>query len=129
MSIGINKMAIAGLALALVSFHVPGDGRIQGGDNQLTEAEKKSGWALLFDGNKTDSWRTYQNLPDDSWEVVAGELYCKAGEVQHRADLVTKVPYSSFELQLDWKVGKSAILPLKAQWARLIVSYNRNGGK
>ena len=27
--------------------------------NQLTEAEKKDGWKLLFDGNSTDGWHTY----------------------------------------------------------------------
>lgn len=102
-------MGTAVITIALFSFLVPGIKHpAQDGDNQLTDAEKKAGWVLLFDGKTTDSWRTYQNLPDDSWEVVGGELHCKADGVQHRADLVTKTEYASFELQLDWKVGKAA---------------------
>jgi len=97
-------MVIAAMAIAGLSFFVP----TKGTDNTLTDAEKKSGWALLFDGKTTSSWRTYQNLPDDSWEVLSGELHCKKDGVQHRADLVTKDQYASFELQLDWKVSKAA---------------------
>ncbi len=77
-------------------------------DNKLTDAEKKSGWALLFDGKTTDKWRTYKNMPDNSWEIVNGELHCKEGEIKNRADLVTKDKYASFELQFDWKVAKGA---------------------
>ena len=82
----------------------------QTSDNQLTATEKKQGWVLLFDGKSTDGWRTYKNLPDNSWEVVNGQLHCKsdAEGVTRRADLVTKKSYSSFEIQLDWKVEKGA---------------------
>jgi hypothetical protein len=105
----ITMLAITAMTVAGFSFHRPGKcGGVQVGDNQLTDAEKKSGWELLFDGKTTNRWRTYQNLPDDSWEILAGELHCKADGVQHRADLVTKDPFGSFELQVDWKVGKSA---------------------
>jgi len=82
----------------------------QEADNRLTEAEKKSGWVLLFDGKTTtNSWRTYQNLPDDSWEVVKGVLHCKHDGVTNRADLVTKDEYPSFELMIDWKWTRVAI--------------------
>jgi hypothetical protein len=100
----ITGLAIAAITIAGFSFFVP----TKGTDNTLTDAEKKNGWVLLFDGKTTSSWRTYQNLPDDSWEVLSGELHCKKDGVQHRADLVTKDQYASFELQLDWKVSKAA---------------------
>lgn len=79
-------------------------------DNQLSATEKNQGWVLLFDGKSTSGWRTYKNLPDNSWEVVAGQLHCKtdAEGVTQRADLVTKNSYGSFEIQVDWKVEKSA---------------------
>ena len=83
-------------------------GAAQAQDNTLTAAEKKNGWTLLFDGKTTNRWRTYQNLPNDSWEVVNGELHAKKDGVQHRSDLVTKDQYASFELQLDWKVDKAS---------------------
>src|SRR5882762_1555624 len=104
-----TTIALAGAAILLASFLKPENKvRFQTADNTLTAAEKKSGWILLFDGKTTGQWRTYQNLPDDSWEITSGELHCKKEGVQHRADLVTKEPYSSFELQVDWKVAKGS---------------------
>src|SRR6516165_9834375 len=106
-----KKLLMIDLVVAtifLVSFIAPNKKGFFQGDNKLTDAEKKSGWTLLFDGKTTNGWRTYQNLPDDSWEVVNGELHCKKDGVQHRADLLTKDQYSSFELQVDWKVDKAA---------------------
>ena len=85
-------------------------GNHQTPDNHLTSAEKKQGWVLLFDGKSTADWRTYKNLPDNSWEIVNGELHCKSDQegVTQRADLVTKDAYSSFEIQVDWKVAKNS---------------------
>jgi hypothetical protein len=77
-------------------------------DNTLTAAEKAAGWKLLFDGKSTAGWRTYKNLPADSWEVADGQLHCKREGVTHHADLVTEGQYTSFELQLDWKIEKGA---------------------
>jgi len=94
---------IAFLLTGFASFHP-----VQPKDNTITATEKKDGWVLLFDGRSTNGWRTYNNLPDDSWEVVKGELHCKDSGVQHRADLITKDQYESFELTFEWKVGKSA---------------------
>lgn len=83
---------------------------LQTPDNQLTDAEKKQGWVLLFDGKSISDWRTYKNLPDNSWEVVDGQLHCKSNTegVTERADLVTKNSYSSFEFQVDWKVATAS---------------------
>ena len=64
------------MTILLASFFTPAKNNpLQGADNTLTAAEKKNGWVLLFDGKSTsDNWRTYQNLPDDSWEVVKGRI-------------------------------------------------------
>ena len=80
------------------------------GDNRLSEREKKEGWELLFDGKTKDKWRTYQNQPEDSWEITDGTLHCKSDKdgVTKRSDLVTRNVYGNFELQLDWKVEKGA---------------------
>jgi len=100
----LSTVMAAFLVVALFCFFTP----VQTKDNTLTKDEKKNGWTLLFDGKSTNSWRTYKNLPDNSWEVVGGELHCKSEGVQQRADLVTKSQYGSFELDLDWKVDKAA---------------------
>jgi Domain of Unknown Function (DUF1080) len=77
-------------------------------DNALTDAEKKSGWQLLFDGKSTTGWRMYQNVPADGWQVVNGELISKKDGVTKRADLITAEQYDNFELLFDWKVDKGA---------------------
>jgi Domain of Unknown Function (DUF1080) len=77
-------------------------------DNILTDAEKKSGWQLLFDGKTTKGWRMYQNVTADGWQVVNGELISKKDGVTKRADLITAEQYDNFELVFDWKVEKGA---------------------
>ena len=79
-----------------------------GKDNELTAAEKKAGWILLFDGKTTAGWRIYKNMPATSWEVSDGELHCQQDTAARHADLVTIGQYGSFELQVDWKIGKGA---------------------
>jgi hypothetical protein len=107
MNTKITTIALAALTILLASFLIPvNKSPQQTADNTLTAAEKKSGWVLLFDGKTTNGWRTYQNLPDDSWEIAKGQLHCKHDGVTKRADLVTKEEYPSFELVMDWKVEK-----------------------
>lgn len=77
-------------------------------DNTLTPAEKQAGWTLLFDGKTTTGWRPYNRKPQDSWEVVGGQLHCKDKGVKNRADMITITQYDNFELQFDWKVDKGA---------------------
>jgi hypothetical protein len=70
--------------------------------NTLTDAEKKDGWKLLFDGKDASQWRGYKmdKLPD-GWKVENGAL------VRHEGpDIVTKEEYESFELQIDWKISE-----------------------
>jgi hypothetical protein len=95
------------IAFVLFSFY-PTHVVLQQKDNELTAAEQKAGWTLLFDGKTTSNWRTFQNKPDDSWEIINGELHCKKDGVHQRADLVTRDSYASFDIQFDWRVSKSA---------------------
>ena len=77
-------------------------------DNMLSDAEKRAGWKLLFDGKTTNGGRMYQNKPSDGWEVVNGELISRKEGVTNRADLITADQYDNFELMFDWKVDKGA---------------------
>lgn len=85
-------------------------------DNNLTAAEKKEGYLLLFDGKTMNGWRTYQNKPSDSWQVNNGTLYCKGSATNKsdkRADLITNDQFENFDLSLDWKIspqGNSGII-------------------
>jgi len=71
-------------------------------DNQLTAAEKSTGWSLLFDGHSMDGWRPFLNRPAGGWEVRDGTLHAIA-KVKG-TDLVSVKKYNDFELTWEWKV-------------------------
>jgi hypothetical protein len=87
--------------------------------NTLTEAERKAGWKLLFDGKTTAGWRGYQKetMPP-GWKVIDGALVrVQGGEGGKGAgggdDIVTLEEFESFELSLEWKIspgGNSGVL-------------------
>lgn len=71
--------------------------------NMLTEAERRAGWTLLFDGRTLDGWRAYNGTgPAAGWAVEDGALAL----VQPRgaSDIVTTKAYANFELALEWRV-------------------------
>lgn len=77
--------------------------------NRLTEAQKRDGWRLLFDGRTTEGWRGFRrsDLPD-GWQVVDTTL----ARVGSGGDIITTDQFENFELKLDWKVeagGNSGI--------------------
>ena len=79
--------------------------------NQLSEAERKAGWQLLFDGKTTTGWRgAYaDHFPTTGWKVVDGELrgeLANGAESGDAGDIVTVDKYRDFELVFDWKLGK-----------------------
>jgi glucose/arabinose dehydrogenase len=70
--------------------------------NRLTEAERRTGWRLLFDGKSLDAFRGFrQDVAGSGWQVVDGAIVrtAKAG------DLITKETFDSFELQLEYRIG------------------------
>lgn len=70
--------------------------------NQLTAAEAREGWRLLFDGHSTRGWRGYRRADMPAgWQVVDGAL-TRVGE---GGDIITERQYRSFELKLEWKLG------------------------
>ena len=104
------------LFLAIVSAILITGYTYQTGDNKLTDAEKKEGWKLLFDGTTTTGWHSYQNKKSDSWSADKGTLHCKGSAGNYgaiSADLVTNEVYENFELSVDWKIspkGNSGII-------------------
>jgi hypothetical protein len=77
--------------------------------NVLTEAEKKEGWKLLFDGKSLDgwmSWRTRKPLDAGGWKVIDGMLHHEKGG----GDIYTAQAFENFELSMEWKTtGNSGI--------------------
>jgi hypothetical protein len=74
--------------------------------NRLTDAERRDGWRLLFDGATTAGWQeiTGKPFPTNCWTVEGGAL-----KAIHRKDgfedIRTAETFRNFELQFDWKLG------------------------
>lgn len=73
--------------------------------NTLSDAERKLGWELLFDGSTTGGWRGFgkTDFPTAGWVVENGWL-------KHRAkggggDLVTTRTYTDVEFEWDWVIS------------------------
>ncbi len=75
--------------------------------NALSNAEKKAGWQLLFDGKTTDGWHTYGLTATRGWEVQNGELIAlgQAGPEGSANDIVTDREFENFDLTLEWKIS------------------------
>ena len=82
-------------------------------DNVLTEAEKKEGWKLLFDGKTTNGWRgaKLDYFPEKGWQVKEGELTVlssNGAESANGGDIITVDTYKNFELSVDFKITPGA---------------------
>jgi cytochrome c len=73
--------------------------------NVLTDAERKAGFVLLFDGKSTQGWRGYKSdAVPSGWKVVDGAITrTKDGK---GGDIVALDDYQDFELLLDWKLDE-----------------------
>lgn len=81
--------------------------------NTLSEREKAQGFKLLFDGETTKGWHSF-NKPEAgaAWKVKEGELYLdttkKEGwQTSGGGDLVTEKTYKNFHLKLEWKISEA----------------------
>ena len=82
--------------------------------NNLTPAEKKAGWKLLFDGKTMKGWADPSKLSPagDSWTIEDGCLKAKP-KPRYREDLVSLAKFSDFELQFEWKISSGGNSGLK----------------
>lgn len=84
-------------------------------DNELTAAERKDGWKLLFDGKSLNGWRGFGlNEAPGGWIVEEGTIKILPktnwprqadGQPILGADLITVETFDNFELVWDWKIG------------------------
>ncbi len=72
---------------------------------ELTEAEKKDGWVLLFDGVTTTGLKKIggKEFPKEGWEAADGCLHRTKGK--GGGDIITVDTYENFELSLEWKIS------------------------
>jgi len=82
--------------------------------NTLTDAEKKQGWSLLFDGKSFEGWRKCNGtempanwvVDDQAMKVFTAEGR-KPGQGAGGDILYGVKQYKDFELSIDWKTEKA----------------------
>lgn len=77
--------------------------------NQLSDAEKKDGWKLLFDGTTSQGWHTYNKTTfGKGWTIENGSLHRAASLLKgETGDICTDGVYENFDLKLQWKISKN----------------------
>jgi hypothetical protein len=83
-------------------------GVLAGEHNTLSDAEKREGWKLLFDGKTTQGWRGFKkpDFPAKGWEIHDGVLQCVANA--RGGDIITEETFDDFELSWEWMIPKGA---------------------
>ncbi|NBR84897.1 MAG: DUF1080 domain-containing protein [Verrucomicrobia bacterium] len=73
--------------------------------NTLTEAEKKDGWKLLFDGKTFTGWRGYRQkaMPAAGWEIQDGTL--KTVAKVKGSEIITEQKFGDFDLVWEWRIA------------------------
>ena len=81
--------------------------------NTITPRQKAEGWKLLFDGKTSNGWigAKTKAFPTKGWEIndgVLSVLSSDGAESTNGGDIITEEEFSSFELELDFKISKGA---------------------
>jgi hypothetical protein len=78
--------------------------------NQLTAAETRDGWKLLFDGKTLAGWRGYKRpVSETRWKVEDGMLTIDPNDgkdTRGARDIITTDTYDRFELVWEWRVAQ-----------------------
>ncbi|HKW39950.1 MAG TPA: DUF1080 domain-containing protein [Gemmatimonadales bacterium] len=118
-TIGVLLVACAVGGAGYAQTRAPADAA-----NTLTDAERATGWRLLFDGRTLAGWRGlgYDTVPTAHWVVVNGTIKKIAsgavpklpdGQPLNGGDLMTVDTFGDFEATWEWKVTPGANSGLK----------------
>ncbi len=97
--------------IALACLFVGTLARGESAPNTLSEAERRGGWKLLFDGREASGFRGYRrDVLGDGWQVRDGALVRVADGA---GDIVSRDQFSAFEVQLEYRIapgGNSGVM-------------------
>jgi hypothetical protein len=91
---------------------------LQSNGNEITGADTRAGWSLLFDGNSLNGWRGYKQ-PDASatrWRSdnsVLGVVKDNGRDTHGARDLISVETFDSFELTWEWRIAEGGNSGLK----------------
>jgi hypothetical protein len=122
MPYAMKKSLAQPTSLIIVTFllfkTIVGQAQVAAGPvNTLTDAEKKAGWKLLFDGKTLNGWVSYYGADKSAkgWSIEDGCLKNPKGTGRPRTgggDLMTEALFTDFELRFEWNIqqgGNSGI--------------------
>jgi len=74
--------------------------------NRLTDAERRDGWRLLFDGATAAGWVevTGKPFPTNCWTIEDGAIKAFPRKDGYQ-DIRTTSVFRNFEFEFDWKLG------------------------
>lgn len=99
-------------------------------NNQLTNAEQKAGWKLLFDGKTLTGWRGFHSqVVPDGWSVADGCItkIKTSGSGRTGGDLITADQFENFELSIEWKLSKGGNSGIKYLVSENLPPTGRSG--
>ncbi len=81
--------------------------------NDLSGAEKASGYSLLFNGTDSEGWRSARGdkFPEKGWKIENGIIEVQksdGGESTNGGDIVTEKQFKAFDLSFDFKLTPGA---------------------
>jgi 3-keto-disaccharide hydrolase len=105
----LRHFALTALAAAALTTAIPAARDNGPAPNTLTDAEKKAGWILLFDGHSLNGWRAYKKTDAAGlrWIIDDNSLALPAQTAAgtRAGDIISKDTFEQFELSVDWKVA------------------------
>ena len=115
-SLNLTIVVIALLTVVIAWSCGPAAGRraevVEAPPNTLTEQEKEEGFILMFEGETTTGWRSYNgdDFPEEGWVIEEGALRrigAGTGESGSRGgDIVYDGLFRDFHLKVDWKISE-----------------------
>lgn len=77
-------------------------GALRSEDNTLTDADKRDGWKLLFDGKSFTGWHAATSIKN--WTIEDGTIAAVPGKSDY---LITDEQFDNFVLSVDFKEDES----------------------
>ena len=99
--------------------------------NQLSKAEQKAGWRLLFDGKSFTGWRGFhkETVPA-GWVIEDGSIkhVLAKGELGRAGgDLITVDQFDNYEFSIEWKLAKGGNSGIKYLVSESLPPTGRSG--